>query len=90
MVFGTPKTAGSDANVNAIHDHEGSNKLGIFDFGEKTSQSILRLFNRRWPNVEANDAVMLSDGKGALIGKVFVEGDDDRSVCLSPAENLTI
>ncbi|MDF0645872.1 MAG: hypothetical protein P0111_17735 [Nitrospira sp.] len=54
---------------------------------DEARKSVLRFFNRRWPDAKSNDTVMLSGGKRTVISKIFIERNDERLIPHSPGEN---
>ncbi len=77
-------------DMRAIHDGQATTQFGFGEFFEEPPERELGHLDRRRPHAQPYHPVVLSDGEGALIGKVLIEGDDQGLGGLCPLVYLAV
>jgi len=79
-----------DADAGLVDDDQRALERFVRNLGEKPLKSALGFLYGRGPHAKADHSVMRADGEGALVGKIFVESDDDGASCLGLLEHFPV
>ena len=79
-----------DADFGLVDNHQTPRQVVLGDRIEEARQSCFRHLDRGRPNPQTNDASVGAGGVHRRIGKVLIEGDDNRAITLRPIEDSLV
>lgn len=80
----------SNPDSGAIHDDERTGEFICSDLTEESFESLLGFFDRGRPHSQPYDAMMVFRRKRPSIRKVFIVGNNEDAVALSPREDFFV
>ena len=80
----------TDPNRVTVDDDECPREFRIGHFCEESLERVLGFFDGGRPDSEPDDPCVGTQGKGPLIGEVFVEGHNDGVSVLRPGKDFCI